>query len=66
MLEVRAEKRSLIEEYVPNEMTLASAHAVDVSDPKLTKRSATQVEADRRVTDSERSASAFSTGRGRS
>jgi len=42
MLEVLAEKQSLIDEYVASEVTRASPDAVDVSDGELTKRTATQ------------------------
>lgn len=49
MLEVLAEKRSLIDGYVTSEVTLASPDAVDVSDAETTKRTASQVESERRI-----------------
>lgn len=54
MLEVLAEKRSLIDEYVPSEVTRASPDAVDVSDAEKTKQTAGQVEAERRIIEIER------------
>jgi len=54
MLEVLAEKRALIAEYVPSEVTLASPDAVDVSDTSTTTKAAGQVEAERRIIEIER------------
>ncbi len=54
MLEVLAVKRSLIDGYVTSDVTLASPDAVDVSDAETTKRTASQVESERRIIEMER------------
>ena len=54
MLQVLAEKRTLIDEYVPSELTRVSPDAVDVSDAVKTKQTAGQVEAERRIIELER------------
>jgi superfamily II DNA or RNA helicase len=54
MLEVLAEKRVLIDEYVDSDVTRASPDAVDVSDVETTKQAASQAEAERRIIEIER------------
>ena len=54
MLEVLAEKRSLIDDYVTSDVTLASPDAVDVSDAETTKKTASQLESERRIIEMER------------
>jgi SNF2 family DNA or RNA helicase len=54
MLEVLAEKRLLIDAYVPSALKQATPDAVDVSDLEITKETATQVEAERRIIEIER------------
>ena len=62
MLEVLAQKRLLIDQYVASEVTRASADAVDVSDLEATKKTASQVEAERRIIEIERKRLGFDDG----
>lgn len=54
MLEVLAQKRELIAEYVRSEVTEVSPDAVDVSDAEATRKTASQVELERRIIEVER------------